>query len=105
MKEWTKEEITENTRKIKQLALYFYTPLCGTCQVAGRMLDIVENLVPQFEFRKADLNYMPEMAEKYSIESVPCLLVFQEGICLEKIYAFQSVTHLYELLKKINKDD
>ncbi|MGE8206542.1 thioredoxin family protein [Heyndrickxia sp. NPDC080065] len=101
MDEWTKEEVIHKTKNAEKLAMYFYTPLCGTCQVASKMLDIVEKIVPQFEFGKADLNYMPEIATQYSIESVPCLLIFQHGECKEKIYAFQSVTNLYEVLKNI----
>lgn len=100
MKVWTKEEVIQYTENADNLALYFYTPLCGTCQVAGKMLDIVEKIVPEFEFSKADLNYMPEIAAQYSIESVPCLLIFQNGECKEKIYAFQSVTNLYDVLKQ-----
>ncbi|MGE6257526.1 thioredoxin family protein [Heyndrickxia sporothermodurans] len=100
MREMTKEEIVVSTKNTKQLALYFYTPLCGTCQVAGKMLNIVEKVIPQFEFGKADLNYMPEFAKQYSIESVPCLLIFQNGQLMDKIYGFQSVTYLHEVLNK-----
>lgn len=98
--EWMKEEVIQHTKNAENLAMYFFTPLCGTCQVAGKMLDVVEKIIPQFEFSKADLNYMPEIAEKYSIESVPCLLIFQNGVCKEKIYAVQSVTNLYEIFKR-----
>lgn len=99
MKEWTREEVLNNRNISGNLALYFYTPLCGTCQLASKMLDIVEKIVLDHDFVKSDLNYVPEAAEMYSIESVPCLIIFQQGSLKHKIYAFQSVPYLYDLFK------
>jgi hypothetical protein len=82
--------------------LYFYTPMCGTCQVAGKMLTVIDQLLPEIPSGKADLNYLPEMAERFEIESVPCLIMLNKGEVQEKIYAFQSVPYLYEKLKGLN---
>jgi thioredoxin 1 len=99
MKELSNEEIYNIIKQEETCALYLYTPLCGTCQVAGKILRIVEELLPNLELFKADLNYFPKLAEQFLIESVPCLLLFQNGECREKIYAFQSVPYIYEKLK------
>ncbi|KRG12533.1 thioredoxin [Lederbergia galactosidilytica] len=99
MKECTKDEIIKAIEKRESVILYFYTPLCGTCQVAGKMLGIVEQMIKEPPFKKADLNYLPEIAERFSIESVPCLIQLNEGEVQNKIYAFHSVPYLYEKLK------
>ena len=102
MKELTSHEALHTIRKNERLlALYLYTPMCGTCQVAGRMIEIVENLPQPFVFAKANLNYMADFATEYAVESVPCLLLFKDGVEVERIYAFQSVPFLYEALKKV----
>jgi len=93
-KEWKNELTTGDTQY-----LYLYTPLCGTCQVAGKMLTIVEQLLPDKKWLKADLNYVSSIAKQYEVESVPCLLVLENTEVVKKIYAFQSVTYLYDLLK------
>ncbi|KYC66910.1 thioredoxin family protein [Heyndrickxia coagulans] len=99
MQDWTKEkQLEERILQEEKLALYFYTPLCGTCQLAGRMLEIAEQAVPRFPYAKANLNYVPQMAEKYQIESVPCLLLLKNGKAIDKVYAFQSVPALFEKL-------
>ncbi|WP_173108282.1 thioredoxin family protein [Bacillus sp. KH172YL63] len=85
-------------------AVYLYTPMCGTCQVAGKMMEVVEKLPQSFHFTKANLNYLPEFAKKQSVESVPCLILFKDGTEKERIYAFQSVPFLYESLNKIAVD-
>ncbi|MBB2481495.1 thioredoxin family protein [Bacillus sp. APMAM] len=85
----------------KSYTLYLYTPLCGTCQVAGKILRITEELLPSLQMYKTDLNYSPQLAEKFQIESVPCLLLFQNGVLREKIYAFHSVPFIFEKLKTL----
>lgn len=100
MKECTKAEIIDAVENKQSLILYFYTPLCGTCQVAGKMLGIVEQMMKELPFKKADLNYLPEIAEQFSIESVPCLIQLGKGKVQNKIYAFHSVPYLFEQLQK-----
>ncbi|MBT2640149.1 thioredoxin family protein [Bacillus sp. ISL-39] len=102
MEEWTKSEMETFLEEKRTGYLYFYTPMCGTCQVAGKMLTVIDQLLLEIPAGKADLNYLPEMAERFEIESVPCLIVLNMGEVLEKIYAFQSVPYLYEKLKGLN---
>ena len=99
MQEWTKEQWQEALKREKLAAFYLYTPMCGTCAVATKMLTVVEELLPQLPIGKANLNYIEELAYEYEIESVPCLLVGREGNITQKVYAFQSVLNLYEILK------
>ncbi|VEF47068.1 Thioredoxin domain-containing protein [Bacillus freudenreichii] len=99
MEEWTNKDINEIMAEQASAIIYFYTPICGTCQVAGRMLGIVEEITGS-TFGKADLNYMPELAIDLKIESVPCLMVFQDGLPVEKVYAFRSVPNLLGIVKK-----
>jgi len=101
MKQWTKEEFLQKLVSGEKGAFYLFTPMCGTCQVASKMLSIVSELLPEFSLGKADLNYIPEIAEDYQVESVPCLLIFDRQMIKEKIYAFQSVPYLYEKLKQL----
>lgn len=97
MKEWTKEDLMETIANKGSEFVYFYTPICGTCQLAERMLRVVQELTA-IEMKKIDLNYMPEIAEQLTIESVPCLFIIRNGEVARKVYAFQSVPHLHEIL-------
>ncbi|KAF0996324.1 thioredoxin family protein [Geobacillus sp. TFV-3] len=87
------------------LALYLYTPLCGTCQLARRMLTVVEQLFPALPFYETDINYIPEQAAAWKIESVPCLLLFRDGTIAGKWYAFHSVPYLYEVIQACLPDE
>ena len=103
MNEWSEEHIIAAIGQPYATAIYFYTPLCGTCQLASQMVTLTEKLLPEWQIGQCNLNYVPDMARKFTIESVPCLLVLKSGKLLNKIYAFHSVTYLYELLSKYNE--
>lgn len=100
MEEWSKEQWEMAIQSGEKTAFYLYTPMCGTCAVASKMMDIIEQLLPQLQIGKANINFLEQIAYDYQIESVPCLLVSDGGKVSEKVYAFQSVPFLYELLKK-----
>lgn len=101
MQEWSHEIFDKVWKENKTTLLYIYTPLCGTCQVASKMLSVTAEFFPELPIGKIDLNYAPQLAEQWEIESVPCLLIFQEEKLVEKIYAFHSVPYLFNLVKKI----
>ncbi len=99
MTEWTGDQAVERILNEEQTILYVYTPLCGTCQLAKKMLTVVEAALPSLKIGMLDLNYAPHLAREFQIESVPCLLLFDKGELTKRIYAFQSVDFLYHELK------
>lgn len=101
MQEWTEAEVRHAVDQDKTFCLYAYTPMCGTCQLASKILTVTLELVPQLEVGKMNINFFPNLARAYEIESVPCLLLFKNGSLQDKIYAFQSVPYIYSLLKKL----
>lgn len=101
MKEWTGKEIIEAIESKGSFCLYAYAPICGTCQVASKMLLVVKEIMNDVKFRKTDVNYLGSLAIDFEIESVPCLLIFKEGKLIKKIYAFHSVPFLLETIKEM----
>ncbi|MFC5403682.1 thioredoxin family protein [Cohnella soli] len=80
-------------------AVFVHTPLCGTCLAVKKMLAVAEQLVPELPVNAANLNAMPELAQKFRIESVPCLLVKKASGEWTKNYRFPSVTELVETMR------
>lgn len=99
MQEWTRQQWEQQVKEQDLTAFYLYTPMCGTCAVASKMMEVVTELVPNIPIGKANLNYMEQLAYDFEIESVPCLVVSRGGNVTQKVYAFQSVLNLYEMLK------
>src|SRR3954451_2029015 len=98
MNEWNRTDLADFLDREEIGLLYFYTPLCGTCQVASRMLHIVGELV-EVTMGKMNLNFYPDLAKNFAIESVPSLLIIRNGEVQETIYAFHSVPFLLEKIK------
>lgn len=94
--------ISKGTRNQEIDALYVYSPLCGTCNLAERMLQITLESLPAYRIGKLNLNDSPEVAQAFKIHSIPCLIIWNPKQPREEpklIYAMHSVTHLYEQLK------
>lgn len=98
METWTHEQWDLAMKELPEAVYYLYTPMCGTCAVASKMLEVISAMKPNLPIGKADLNYVQEVAVEYEIESVPCLLIQKEGKIQHKIYAFHSVPDLLEKL-------
>ncbi|BAQ08548.1 thioredoxin [Bacillus sp. OxB-1] len=96
MESWTREQWELHMEKSKKAVFYLYTPMCGTCAVASKMMEVVAAMKPDLPIGKADLNYVQSLALDYEIESVPCLLIQKDGRLEQKIYAFHSVPYLLE---------
>lgn len=94
MENWSREEWETINNDEAQTLFYLYTPMCGTCQVATKMLSVIKAMKPNVIIGKADLNYMQDMAIDHHIESVPCLILSENGVVVEKIYAFHSIQYL-----------
>lgn len=80
--------------------IFGYTPLCGTCKVAERMIDIIPELI-EVNIMKVDLNFAASFAQRYQLMSVPVLLIVKDDEVVETIYRFESVTNIYEIIRKV----
>jgi len=85
------------------LVLLVHTPLCGTCKAARRMLEVSLELFPELPVAAANLNIIPELAQIFRIESVPCLLIKRVDGGVEKQYRFGSVTDLVDRLRAVDR--
>jgi len=99
MMELTKKEVEERLQTNQASFLYFYTPLCGTCKVASKMLEVVSALDATIQIKSCNINQIPTLAQQLKIKSVPCLLIIENGEIRQEIYAFHSIEYLHELLK------
>ncbi|WP_217594346.1 thioredoxin family protein [Cohnella sp. GbtcB17] len=87
------------------LALFVYTPLCGTCALARRMLEVAEASLADVRIASANINLMPGLAEAFRIESVPCLLLRERDGSWNKIYRFGSVVEVRARLAELFKGE
>ncbi|SDM16111.1 thioredoxin family protein [Sediminibacillus halophilus] len=80
--------------------VFIHTPFCGTCKMAEKMLLILEQIEEDLLFHEMNASLFPGFMQSYQVESVPCLLIVENGRVQEKVYAFQSLMHIQEKLQK-----
>lgn len=80
------------------LYLFIYTPLCGTCAAARRMLDILEQMRPGLPLFTANINFLSKLTQQWEITSVPCLLRIQRGKPVDRLYAMKSIDHVFRFI-------
>jgi thioredoxin-like negative regulator of GroEL len=85
-------------------AVLVYTPFCGTCQLAERMLLIVQETGIKVPIRKLNINYAPSLRDRWAIRSVPCLVLLQHGEPAGFEYAMHAVDYLYVRLRSLEDD-
>ncbi|WP_054859959.1 MULTISPECIES: thioredoxin domain-containing protein [Gracilibacillus] len=96
MKEITKD----NWRPFHKPAIVFvHTPFCATCQLAEKMLHVLEEADIDLTIHRMNASFFPEFMQKNKIESVPSLLLVKEDVVESRLYAFESVTKLFGVLE------
>lgn len=101
MEELNMAEVERRCAEIQTFALFVYTPMCGTCKLAERMLEVTHEALPTAPLYKINLNTAAPLAEKWQITSVPALIIFNRGEIQETHYAMQSVGFLFEVLQPL----
>jgi thioredoxin-like negative regulator of GroEL len=93
--EWTERELQHRLIVSGEPQfVYLYTPLCGTCKMTERMLDIIMTIQPDLPIVKSNINYCPKLTQSWQIESVPCLVSLYDHSVKDKRYRMQGVDDL-----------
>ncbi|RPF57534.1 thioredoxin [Abyssicoccus albus] len=79
--------------------IFGYTSMCGTCQMAERMLNIALD-VRDVPIIKVNLNYVPQWTQSKEIQSVPILMRFENGEYVEFMTKMEGVVNIVNFLSK-----
>lgn len=66
----------------------FSAEWCGPCKALSPVFKSIANEMPEVSFAKIDIDDNHEVAAKYNIKSVPCILVFKDGNEVGRITGF-----------------
>lgn len=81
--------------KKQSIRIYFcYTPLCGTCKLAKKMLEHWSTNHSDTSIHAVNINVNRNLAMKWKIKSVPYVVVFVNGMKAHEFYKFQSIENI-----------
>ena len=73
----------------------FYANWCGPCKMLSPILEKIEEV----KVLKVNVDEHPELARKYGVMSIPCLILFDKGKELKRNVGFIPENKLKELIK------
>ena len=57
----------------------FYADWCGPCQMLKPTIEEFEKAHPEIKVKSINIDEEEELAEKYGVSSIPCLVVMKDG--------------------------
>jgi thioredoxin 1 len=78
----------------------FNATWCPPCQALHPILEEIADEGGDFKIVTVDIDDEAELAEKYDVSSIPCLIVFDKGEEIDRKTGLQSKKRLLKMLGK-----
>lgn len=88
---------TEVLNSDKPVLVDFWATWCGPCQKQGPIVEEIADSQDEIKVCKLDVDEVPEIAEKYSIMSIPTVIAFKDGAPVNKNIGLGSKEQLLAL--------
>lgn len=85
----------------KPVLVDFNATWCGPCRMLSPILESVASENDKFNFASVDVDEAEELAMKYGISSIPCLIIFKGGEEVKRSIGFMSKEELEDMLGEI----
>lgn len=99
MKIINSEEFVEETKEGIVL-VDFFANWCGPCRMLSPVLEEIEEDVEGIRVVKIDTDENAPLAMKYGVQSIPNVIVFKDGVAVDRMIGFQSKEDIMETIEK-----
>lgn len=80
----------------KRILVDFYADWCGPCKMLGPVLDNIHDI----DIIKVNVDKYEELSRKYSVMSIPCVILFDKGCELKRNIGFMNEDKVKEFIKQ-----
>jgi thioredoxin 1 len=102
------KEVTDATFEAEVLSskqpimVDFWAPWCGPCHMVSPLVEeLAEDYDGRVNFAKLNVDENPMTASRYSIRSIPTLLVFKDGSLVDQFVGFRPKPELSKRLDSL----
>ena len=91
------KEVLESTLPV---LVDFNAVWCPPCQALRPILEEIADEGGDFKIVAVDIDEESELAENYNVSSIPCLMVFKDGVEIERKTGLQPKKRILKMLGK-----
>ena len=99
MVELINDKVFDEKIKEGKVLVDFYAEWCGPCKMLSPIVDELATELTDVKFYKLNVDESDEIVRRYSVMSIPTLLIFEQGELKATSVGFKSKEELQELLK------
>lgn len=97
------ENMTEFEKKVlnadKPVLVDFYADWCGPCKAIAPLIEELSDNAESYYVKKVNVDDFPNLALQYRVASIPTLLVFKDGACVNRGLGLMNRTEVEALLQ------
>ena len=82
----------------KPVMVDFYADWCGPCKAMAPLLEEMDDPDNPYDIAKINVDELPELAQQYRVVSIPTILIFKDGSCVNRSTGLQNRQDLETLL-------
>lgn len=80
----------------------FWAPWCGPCRMQTPVLEkLSEKVSDEIKITKVNIDAAQDIATKYGIQSIPTIIIFKDGVQVQKMVGLQNENSLSSALEDL----
>lgn len=93
-------DIDETMKKYPTIVIDCWAPWCGPCRMIGPVIEeLAKEMKGKIVFGKLNVDENPQTSMKHKIMSIPTLLVFKNGVLVDRFVGAMPKDRLIQKLK------